>query len=272
MVCLDAHDGHTLWEFAAGGRIDSPPTWYNGKVLFGSADGWIYCLCAGDGRPVWRFSAAPRRHLLGAFGQLESTHPVHGSVLAQDGKAYFVAGRSSELDGGLALYALDAATGQVLYQRRLEGPDYALDAHGQAGHAAPPAGKAAEFNDNHGLPMGALSDVLMSRGAQIWMLTSTFDAQLQPQPGKPQLLPESGYLDDSYFERTPWTFGGPRDYGRLLVHDDESVYFVRMFDSLKGLDPMVFFTPGAKGYLLFAKNIGGKHNSWSLRVPVARAR
>ena len=41
-----------------------------------------------------------------------------------------------------------------------------------------------------------------------------------------------------------------------------------MFDSLRGLDPTVFFTPGRKGYLLFAKNAKGGGNAWSQRVPV----
>ncbi|MBM4047701.1 MAG: hypothetical protein FJ279_21560, partial [Planctomycetes bacterium] len=36
VVCLDVRDGKKLWEFAAGGRIDSPPTYHNGAVLFGS--------------------------------------------------------------------------------------------------------------------------------------------------------------------------------------------------------------------------------------------
>jgi outer membrane protein assembly factor BamB len=78
----------------------------------------------------------------------------------------------------------------------------------------------------------------------------------------------SGYLDDTYFKRAPWTFGDNQTYGRLLVHDNRSVYCVRMFDSLKGLDPTVFFTPGARGYLLFARNLGGKQDVWSQRVPV----
>jgi hypothetical protein len=73
-------------------------------------------------------------------------------------------------------------------------------------------------------------------------------------------------LEDSYFKRVPWTFGG--DYARLIVHDNQSVYYVRMFDSLRGLDPTVFFTPGAKGYLLFAKQMEGSGGAWSGRIPV----
>jgi len=98
--------------------------------------------------------------------------------------------------------------------------------------------------------------------------TNWAGAVVQILDGKPDLLPRGGYLDDTYFKRTPWTFGGNQNYGRLLVHDSQSVYFVRMFDTLKHLDPMVFFTPGVKRYLLLAKNLGGKQDTWSLRVPV----
>ena len=43
----------------AGGRIDTPPTIADGLCLFGSHDGWVYCLRAADGRLAWRFRAAP---------------------------------------------------------------------------------------------------------------------------------------------------------------------------------------------------------------------
>jgi len=66
----------------------------------------------------------------------------------------------------------------------------------------------------------------------------------------------------------PWRYSGFGDYGRLIVHDKRSVYYVRMFDSLRGLDPTVFFTPGGKGYLLFAKNMKGKRSAWSHRIMI----
>jgi outer membrane protein assembly factor BamB len=268
VVCLDARDGKKLWEFAAGGRIDSPPTWHNGTVLFGSADGWLYCVRASDGVLAWRFHAAPEERLIGVLGQLESAWPVHGSALVQDDKAYVVAGRSSELDGGLYLYALDAASGELRYDARLEGPDYAANAKGKLVMRPAREGEPAEFDANHKLPMGALSDILMSDGKTIFMRTSAFDQDLTPQRAKPDLSPKSGFLDDTYFKRTPWSYGAQADYGNVLVRDKDSVYFVRQFDSLKGLDPTVFFTPGSKGYQLFAKNVGTKKSTWLERVPV----
>ena len=41
-----------------------------------------------------------------------------------------------------------------------------------------------------------------------------------------------------------------------------------MFDSLRGLDPNVFFTPGDKGYLLFANPLDSRASDWPRREPV----
>lgn len=250
VVCLDAADGRSIWTFTAGARIDSPPTLTGGAAVFGSSDGWIYCVRASDGVLAWRFRAAPDERRIGAFGQLESPWPVSGSVLARDGLVYAVAGRSSHLDGGLRLWALDAATGEVRHEREVRGPTVDV----------------ASMEQNLGLPQGALADILVSVDDRIAMRSEMFDTQLNPEKGKPDVEARAGYLDDTYFKRTPWITGG--EYGRLLVRDRQSVYYVRMFDSLAALDPTVFFTPGAKGYLLFAKNMEGKKNSWMGRVPV----
>jgi outer membrane protein assembly factor BamB len=273
VACLDARDGTTLWQFAAGARADSPPTYHQGTVLFGCADGWVYCLRAADGQLVWRFRAAPEERLMAAFGQLESAWPVHGSVLVQDGTVYFAAGRSSQLDGGIYVYGLDAATGELLHRARLEGPDYAVDPSGKLAVRPEPGGGLHEaegpYEENFKLPMGALPDVLMGDGSRIYMRSVTFDPELNRQSGRPSLQTPSGFLEDSYFKRMPWTFDDRgSSYARLIVHDSEAVYCIRMFDSLRGLDPTVFFTPGSQGYLLFAKNMQGERNAWAERIPM----
>ncbi|MFZ5831551.1 MAG: PQQ-binding-like beta-propeller repeat protein [Planctomycetota bacterium] len=250
VVCLDAGKGTKLWEFAAGARVDSPPTYHQGALYFGARDGWVYCLRASDGRLAWRFRGAPPQRWIGAFDQLESAWPVHGSVLVQDGLVYFAAGRSSHLDGGIFLWALDAATGAVRHKAHLEGPSFNVN----------------NLEENMHPPTGALNDILAADGDRIFLRSKPFDGQLRPQKGKPDLSVPGGMLEDVYFKRTPWTFGG--EYARLLVHDKDQVYYVRMFDTLRGLDPTVYFTPGKQGYMLFAKNMGGKKNSWLERVPV----
>jgi outer membrane protein assembly factor BamB len=52
------------------------------------------------------------------------------------------------------------------------------------------------------------------------------------------------------------------------VHDEQAAYFIRMFDSLRGLDPKVYFTPGKEGYLLFATDKDSGRQSWQRRIPV----
>ena len=94
-------DGSRRWSFTAGGRVDSPPTIHDGRVLFGSADGWVYCLRASDGQLVWRFRAAPEQRRIMASGQSESAWPVHGSVLVPNGSCIASRGASMFLDGGL---------------------------------------------------------------------------------------------------------------------------------------------------------------------------
>ena len=83
LLALDAGDGRETWRYVAGGRIDTPPTIHRGLVLFGSRDGWVYCLRASDGALVWRFKDLPDQTVC-AFGQLESAWPVCGSVLVMD--------------------------------------------------------------------------------------------------------------------------------------------------------------------------------------------
>jgi outer membrane protein assembly factor BamB len=117
VLALDAKTGKRLWGFTAGGRVDTPPTIHGGLCLFGSADGWVYCLNAADGKLVWRFRAAPAEWKICAFGQLESAWPVHGSVLVEGGVAYVAAGRHTHLDGGGFLYALDPASGKTLWAK-----------------------------------------------------------------------------------------------------------------------------------------------------------
>ncbi|MEK6233447.1 MAG: PQQ-binding-like beta-propeller repeat protein, partial [Planctomycetales bacterium] len=122
---LDAAKGTPLWQFTAGGRIDSPPTIHNGMLLFGSADGWVYCVRETDGELVWRFRCAPEERRIVVRGQLESAWPVHGSVLVEKGTLVVAAGRSSYLDGGVHIHRLDPATGKQLSETVIHSLDEA---------------------------------------------------------------------------------------------------------------------------------------------------
>lgn len=223
---LDAAAGRPVWNFTAGGRVDSPPTIHRGLVLFGCADGWVYCLRATDGRLSWRFRAAPHARHIVSYGQLESTWPVHGSILIQNDIAYCVAGRSSYIDGGMVLYRLDPVTGSVLGEESMDSRDPETDLEPR---------KAIR-----GTAMsGALPDVLSSDGSSVFMRHVRLDLDGNMQKSDvSHLYSPAGFLDDSWWHRTYWMIGssmgnayggwpgmGMRNpAGRLLVVDGETVY------------------------------------------------
>ena len=223
---LDANNGKELWSYTAGGRVDSPPTINRGLVLFGSADGWVYCLAAADGGLVWRFRAAPEDRRVVAYGQLESAWPVHGSVLVKDDLAYFAAGRSSYLDGGIYLYRLDPKTGRKLLETCIDSRDPKTGAE--------PKGIIRGTN----MP-GALPDVLSSDGKSVYMRHMRFDRNgVEQEQTVPHLYSSVGFLDDSWWHRTYWilgtkmnsgyggwpTIGNVVPSGRLLVFDASNIY------------------------------------------------
>ncbi|NQT51974.1 PQQ-binding-like beta-propeller repeat protein, partial [bacterium] len=173
---LSVDDGRKLWSFTAGGPIDSPPTLDGERVLFGCADGRVYCLRAADGKLAWRYRAAPSDERIVAFGRLESPWRVHGSVLVHQGVVYCTAGRSTYLDGGIWVCGLDPATGRLLHERRL---DTAMRTRKDA--------QGKPFIPAYSME-GCLSDVLVSEGGFLYLGQYKFDAKLVPQ-AVPYILP-----------------------------------------------------------------------------------
>ncbi|NOX54264.1 MAG: PQQ-binding-like beta-propeller repeat protein [Planctomycetes bacterium] len=255
LYALDRATGQIRWLFTAGGRIDSPPTIYHGLVLFGSHDGRVYCLRASDGQLVWKFLAAPYDQRVGDFDQLASTWPVHGSVLVVNDVAYFAAGRSTYLDGGIYFYGLNPQTGRILHEGRLQGP-----------FPKPPKTRDVSF-----FILGANSDVLVSEGGFLYMRQKklTLDLKEVPVPVLSSkgaqdvglhVFSTASLLDGSWYNRTFWMYSkrwpgfqlanqAPKT-GQILVVDDRRTYALRVFYRRNVHSPMFF--PETKGYLVFA--------------------
>ena len=53
LYALSRASGEIAWSFVADGRIDSPPTYYKGLLLFGCRGGWVYAIRASDGVLAW---------------------------------------------------------------------------------------------------------------------------------------------------------------------------------------------------------------------------
>ena len=221
---LDAQDGSSLWSYTTGGRVDSPPTVWQGSVLFGSADGWIYALSASDGQLAWRFRAAPEDRRVFVRGQLESVWPVHGSVLVKDGQLIASAGRSSYLDGGIRLWRLDPATGNVISETTVYSPDPETGIQ--------PTEEAVEMR-------GLLSDVMLADGRDIYMRHVKLDFDTGSDTGTGvHLFSPIGLLDDTWWHRAYWVMsdsfnshwsgwwktGNIVPSGRILSYDDSSIF------------------------------------------------
>src|ERR1043166_2739856 len=119
IAALDPKSGQPRWFFTAGGRVDTPPTIAGDFCLFGAHDGYVYCVALKNGQLAWRFRAAPYEARIAAYGQMESPWPVPGSVLVENGRAYFAAGRHPAADGGVHVCALRIQDGKLLWEKTL---------------------------------------------------------------------------------------------------------------------------------------------------------
>ena len=233
VVALDAVDGKVRWEFVADGRVDSPPTVHDGRVLFGCADGRVYCLRADDGQLAWRFLAAPADLRTVARDQVESVWPVHGSVLVLDGVAYAAAGRCSYLDDGLVLYALDPATGRKLSERRIRG-QHPKGIEGSSAEKRQNIAQNAVDSKTFKAPdrsdafsmAGTRNDVLVSDGESVYLRHLRFDRHCTPQAAMGRhLFSTSCLLDGHENHRSHWVLG-TGDFSRTPVAYSWIVYNV----------------------------------------------
>ena len=228
VYALDEKTGKVVWEYAAAGRVDSPPAIYKSMALFGSADGWAYCLRLSDGQLVWRFQAARADMKTVAMDQVESLWPVHGSVLILNGVAYCAAGRSTWLDSGIDLYALDPASGRIVHKSHFEskhpkineGKDAAKPEHNTRVSQNTTDYKtfgASDRSDSFSMAGGGVRDVLSSDGKNVFMHHVKFNPQLVKQDKMSRhLFSTSGMLDGTENHRSHFVLG-TGDFSRVGV-------------------------------------------------------
>ena len=127
VVALDIRTGRQLWEFFTDGPVRLPPAAWEGKVYFVSDDGHLYCVRAEDGALVWKFRGGPSARKALGNGRVISAWPARGGVALRDGQVYFTASIWPFM--GTFIYALDAATGRVVWVNDGTGAQYIKQPH-----------------------------------------------------------------------------------------------------------------------------------------------
>jgi outer membrane protein assembly factor BamB len=256
VYALDDNSGDKIWSYVTGGRVDSPPTIYKGRVIFGCADGWVYCLRSSDGVLVWRYRTAPGYDKLVSYQQVESVWPLYGSILVYDGIAYCLAGRNMFVDGGMRLVRLDAMTGQLLSETVLDDKDPRTGKNLQALMA----GKAVPVTN---------PDIFSCDGEYVYMRTQKFGldgkrVDMDVEVGKQNiqygegrhLFCPTGFLDDYWFHRSYWIYGknageghgeyvgpiGKTQTGRLIVFDKSRVFSFFAHNVGNNINPRTYYS------------------------------
>ena len=222
---LDAATGKTRWSFVAGGEIDSAPTLYNGRVLFGAADGNVYCLTLADGKLAWTFNTAPSHRTVIVKGRPQSAWPVSGSVLIKNGVAYCAAGHSTYLDGGIYLYGLNPKTGTVRQKQglriqpvgRFEKPEGEVEGYKFSQNAGDYKTLLAPDRSDAFSMEGNRKEILTADEDSVYLRQMRFrDDLTRNLTPKKHLFSTSSLLDDHQAHRSHW-FYGFGDFSRLNV-------------------------------------------------------
>ncbi|MCE9545578.1 MAG: PQQ-binding-like beta-propeller repeat protein [Planctomycetia bacterium] len=108
--CLDTQTGAERWAFVTEGPVRIVPSFADGRLYFGSDDGFAYCITADSGQLVWKFRPAAESRSIINDGHLNSLFPVRTGVLVDGGTAYCAASLLPWEPSYLA--AVDAATGK----------------------------------------------------------------------------------------------------------------------------------------------------------------
>ncbi|MBN2093051.1 PQQ-binding-like beta-propeller repeat protein [candidate division KSB1 bacterium] len=127
VVALDIKTGAEKWVFYVDGPVRLPLAGWQNRLFFISDDGYLYCLSAENGKMLWKFRGGPGDRKILGNKRLISTWPARGGVVIYDGIVYFAASIWPFM--GTFIYAIDAATGSIVWQNEGTGAEYMNQPH-----------------------------------------------------------------------------------------------------------------------------------------------
>ena len=100
---LSAADGETLWTASSRAAVVHPPAYWNGRLVFGSCDGFLYAVDAANGHVLGATEIAPERRFVNVMNRLMSTWPLGGGVVVNDEGIAFAAAGTTATDGAVVV-------------------------------------------------------------------------------------------------------------------------------------------------------------------------
>jgi len=189
VTAYDTATGAEEWKFFTNGPVRFAPVGGNGRVIFGSDDGCVYCVKASDGALVWKKRAVPSNRRVLGNGRLISVWPVRGGPVLYEDRVYFAAG-VWPLEGTF-VFCIDAANGDTIWRN-----DKASYLYGIHPHNAEAYGGLA--------PQGYLV-IDEESGELIVPSSQAYPARFDLETGelKEFKLPAPGRLPGGWFASTP---------------------------------------------------------------------
>ena len=205
VTAYDTEAGEVIWRIFTDGPVRFAPVGGQGRLIFGSDDGCVYCVKASDGSPVWKVRAVPSERRVLGNGRLISVWPVRGGPVLHEGRVYFAAG-VWPLEGTF-VFCVDAATGETIWRN-----DRASYLYGIHPHQAESFGGLA--------PQGYL---LVEAGDLVVPGSQGYPARFDLKTGKLKefKLPEAGRVPGGWFASTPGAQEEQKLKRRGLLFDEE---------------------------------------------------
>jgi outer membrane protein assembly factor BamB len=127
VTAYDTETGKEKWRFYTDGPVRFAPVVYKNKLYVASDDGYLYCLKAADGSLVRKFLGGPEPKKVLGNDRLIGMWPVRGGPVLHEDVIYFAAGIWPFM--GTFIYAIDADSGEIIWENTGSGPTYTLQPH-----------------------------------------------------------------------------------------------------------------------------------------------
>lgn len=127
VTAFDTETGEGVWKFFTDGPVRFAPVGGEGKIIFGSDDGCLYCVKASDGLLVWKKRAVPSERKVIGNERMISVWPIRGGPVLHEGRVYFAAG-VWPLEGTF-VFCVDAATGETIWRNDRSSYRYGVHPH-----------------------------------------------------------------------------------------------------------------------------------------------